>query len=348
MAWVRWLLVALGMSGVCAARADEITTRTDHFHKIKIIDYAYGHIRFRQPSGDVTSVSILDVHAMLVDTVGGVSDLNQAEIYIDKGRPAQAVLRYERALRSTSGFWKELVRVRLLRACDQAGHLDKTVVHWLAVLRRDPALAAELLPSSIPPTRTRAVSRAMFDLEAALAKTTDKPARRLMDLLQYSIYRRLGDDVADDLATRIAVVPLTGPIATIPAYGIKTEALRRVFEMKRNREVLAGLDAAIEDCPETSLPDLLLLKGEVLCATARNREDYIRSGWAFMRVPIHFPDDPRAARGLLGAAGVHEKIDAPEKAVELLRECLALESADAETRTAADAALKRLTERLGS
>ena len=348
LAWLWLFLVAFGMYGVSAVQADEITTSTDHFRKIKIVDYAYGQIRFRQPSGDLTGISILDVHALLVDTVGGVSDLNQAEIYIDKGRPAQAVLRYQRSLRSTTGFWKELVRVRLLQACDRAGYLDKTVAHWLIVLKRDPALAAELLPGSIPPTRTRAVSRALSDLEAAQAKTTDKPARRLMDLLRFSIYRRLGENVADDLAARVAVCPLTGPIATVPAYGIKTDALRRVFQMKRSRQVLTGLDAAIEDCPAASLPDLLLLKGEVLSATARHREDYIRSGWAFMRVAIHFPDDPRAARALLEAARVHEKIDAPEKAAELLRECLAVESSDAETRAAADAALKRLTERLGS
>ena len=107
LAWLWLFLVAFGMYGVSAARADEITTRTDHFRKIKIVDYAYGQIRFRQPSGDLTGVSILDVHALLVDTVGGVSDLNQAEIYVDKGRPAQAGRRYQPARRATTRIWKE-------------------------------------------------------------------------------------------------------------------------------------------------------------------------------------------------------------------------------------------------
>ena len=218
------------------------------------------------------------------------------------------------------------------------------MVQWLVVSKRDPALAAELLPGSIPPRRTRAVNRALADIEAALAKTTDETRRRLIDLLRFSIHRRLGEDLADELALRVARSPLTGPLATVPAYGVKTDALRRVFQMKRTGEVLPDLDGAIEDCPEASLPDLLLLKGEVLYRTARGREDYIHSGWAFMRVPIFFPDDPRAARALLWAARVHEKIGAPQKAVKLLQECLAVESLDSATRAAATEALERLTE----
>jgi len=336
------MLLALMVS---PARADEITTRGQHYRKIKIVDYAFGQIRFRRAAGELANVSVLDVQALLVDTAGGVSDLNQAEIYIDKGQPPQAVLRYERALRSTKGFWKELVRVRLLQACDQAGYLDKTVTQWLAVLKRDPALAAELLPGSIPPTRTRAVNRALSKIEDASAKTTDEAARRLMNLLLFSIHERLGDDAADGLAERIAASLLTGPLATVPAYGIKIDALGHLFGMKRVAQVLTGLDIALRDCPKGSMPELLLFKGEVLYATARGREDYIRSGWAFMRVPIHFPDDPLTAAALLGAARAHEKIGAPEKAAELLRECLAVKSSDAKTRAAAAKALERLTAR---
>ncbi len=344
-AWLPGCLVVFCLS---AARADEITTRTEHYRKIKIVNYADGRIRFRQPAGDLVEVSILEVRALLVDTVGNVSDLNQAELYVDKGEPSQAVLRYERALRSTQEFWQDLARVRLLQACDRAGYLDKAVAAWLAVLRREPALAAELLPSAIPPTRTPAINRALSNLEVALAKTTDETGRRLIEFLRFSIHRRLGDALADEWVEQVALAPLTGPIATGAAYAIKTEALRRLFQMQRIRQVLTGVDAALEDCPEVSMPDLLLLKGEVLFATARERADYLRSGWAFLRVPIHFPKDPRAARGLLGAARVHEKIGAPEPAVKLLRECLALESADVETRKAATEALRRLTERPGS
>ncbi|MCK4660074.1 MAG: hypothetical protein KAV82_11180 [Phycisphaerae bacterium] len=342
-----WAPVALALWAGGPVRADEITTHDAHYVKIKIIDFSDGLIRFRRPAGDLCNVSVLRVRALLVDTVGGVKDLNEAELYIDKGQPFEAVRRYKRALNSARGFWRWLVRVRLLQACDQAGELDEAVVHWLAVVKRDTALAAELLPGCVPATRTRVVDRALSDIEAKLPQVTDESGRRLLELLRYSIYRRLGDKIADEMALRVARSPLAGPISTVPAYGIWTDALRRVFEMRRNRQVLARLDGALEHCPEGSLPRLLLLKGEVLYTTARAREDYIRSGWAFMRVPIHFPDDPSAVRGLLWAARVHEKIDAPGKAVELLRECLAVESADAETRTKAEAALRGLTSERG-
>jgi hypothetical protein len=342
----RWLLAA-GVLLAPPVRGDEITTASEHLRKIKITDYVLGRIRFCRPAGEPGDVAVFQVRTLLIDSIGDVGDLNQAEIYIDQGETAQAVLRYERALRGVQGFWQDLARVRLLQACNRAGMPDKAVAQWLEVLKQDPACAAELLPDHLPPTRTHAVDRALSDLDAAATKTNDETARRLVDVARYAIHCRLGDNEAGDLAERVAAQSLTGPAATAPAYAVKTDALRSVFQRRGAEAALAGLDPALTDAPETALPDLLLLKGDILFATARERTDYVRAGWAYLRVPIHFPHDPRAARGLWGAARVHEKLEAPELAVQLLRECLAVEGIDAATRTSAAEALQRLTARSG-
>ena len=49
------------------------------------------------------------------------------------------------------------------------------------------------------------------------------------------------------------------------------------------------------------VPDLLLLKARALLEGGTRKEEWVRAGWAFMRVVIHFKDDPAAAR----ASGEH-------------------------------------------
>ena len=346
----RWLwLMAAGVLVAPPARGDEITTASEHLRKITITDYALGRIRFRRPAGEPADVSVLQVRTLLIDSIGDVGDLNQAEIYLDQGGdgPGGPALRTGAARRAEllagSGARASAAGVQPRR---DAGQGDRPMARGAqAGIRRAPR---NCCPDHLPPTRAHAVDRALSDLDAAAAKANDETARRLIDVVRYAIHRRLGDREADDLAERVAAQSLTGPAATVPAYAVKTDALRSVFQRRGAAAALPALDPALTDAPEAALPDLLLLKGDILFATARERTDYARAGWAYLRVPIHFPRDPRAARGLWGAARVHEKIGAPELAVQLLRECLAVEAADAETRAAAQEALERLTTRPAS
>ncbi|MCP4590471.1 MAG: hypothetical protein GY842_06995 [bacterium] len=340
--------VALVAGGVGSSRADELVTMTgERLEKIKITGYAEGTISFRQPAGEFAELSILDLRTVLVNSLD-VKDINEAELYMVQGEPTQAVLRYERALRATDGFWKELVHVRLLRAYDQAVYPDKAVIQWLRVMQHDARVAAQLIPQSIPRTRTPAVGKALSALERCLGKESAEPRRQLTKLLRFAIYSRIGADFADEVVREVAVPPLVGAIATESAYAIKLAGLRRLLEMGEVDAVLTAADAAIQACPQASLPGLLLLKGEAQYATAVEEADYVRAGWSFMRVPIHFPDDGSAGRCLWWAARVHERIGRTAKAADLLGECLAVKTLDAETRAEATAALRRLTESGGS
>jgi hypothetical protein len=105
---------------------------------------------------------------------------------------------------------------------------------------------------------------------------------------------------------------------------------------------LVALDGFIRHCPEEMLPQALLLKGRALLETAQTRDELVRASWPFLRVAIHMTENPLAAEGLLGAAEVMEALDRPDKAVELLEECLAHQAATQATKDCARKALERI------
>jgi hypothetical protein len=105
---------------------------------------------------------------------------------------------------------------------------------------------------------------------------------------------------------------------------------------------MPAIDRAVQDCPDLSLPDFLLLKGELLLRAASTRDDLIRASWPFLRVAAHVPSDPRAADGLVGGASALERMGRPERAIVLLEECLAHKQLRDETRRQAEDGLARL------
>jgi hypothetical protein len=125
-------------------------------------------------------------------------------------------------------------------------------------------------------------------------------------------------------------------------YETQLRALRMALEEGVDPELLIGLDRAVRDCPDNTLPGLMLLKGETLMATATTREDIIRATWPFFRIVIHFPDDPLAADGLYRAALALERLGREDKSTELLEECLAHEHVTDATRGLAESARARL------
>jgi hypothetical protein len=104
--------------------------------------------------------------------------------------------------------------------------------------------------------------------------------------------------------------------------------------------VLPALNRAMEDCPEASLPEFLMLKGQVLAQSAQSREEWMHAAWAFLRVPIHMPDHGLAPRALLLAARVMKKLERPEQAKALLSECANHPRLDGELRKEVERAAK--------
>ena len=328
-----------------SAHGDEVVIRGNRYPGASVFALEQGRVRFRTASGNIRSVWIDEVSLFVIDRGGIFDDFNQAERFLAGNQPQRAVVRYERALRVSESFWPDLIAVRLLLACDAAGRIDQATANVLLVLRgrgAGPPAAARLIPKTIPSRPGARVLRALEQLDTALAEDPGLPQRVLASLLRYEILRRVKDVRAAEARRAVAVLTIPPPAASEPAYTIQLEALTATLEENVNNASLNALDRAIRHSPETILPSFLLLRGKTVLRDASTRDEIIRAAWPFMRVAIHFPEDARAAQGLYGAALALERIGRPDKAVELLDDCLACKMSDLETRRMAEATLGRL------
>lgn len=344
----RWLVWAVG--GVIflptAGRADQIVIGETNLPGAKIRAFTNGQLEFLTAEGELQSAWISDIDLIIADRGSTFADFNQAERYLAGGEPEKAIVRYRRTLHLSEAFWSDLIAARLLMAYDRAGRIDQATSSFVQVVRGQwsgPPAAAHLIPQTIPTTRTAKTVRAVGHLDAALARTPREDERMVLELLRFKILHRTGDQRAGERAEHLAGMIIPKSHCCERVFAVQLAALEEALSTRVEPEALAGLDRAIRDCPESMLPSFLVLKGQALLRTASTREDVIRASWAFMRVVIHLPDDPRAAEALYGAATAVERIGRREKAVELLTDCLARKGVRADIRQAAEAALKRLT-----
>ena len=327
-------------------RADQISVGEADHTEARIRALKDGQLQFVTADGKLESVWISDIDLMIVDRGSAFADFNQAERYLADGEPAKAIARYRRTLHVSETFWSDLIAARLLMACDRAGRIDQATLNFVRVARSQglgPAAAARLIPQTIPTRRTAETVRAVEHLDGALAKAREAEERLVLELVRFEILHRSGDERAVETGERLARMIIPEAHCCQRVFAVQLAALEKALSRRVEPEALAALDRAIRDCPSPMLPSFLVLKGRALLGTASTREEVIRASWPFMRVVIHMPDDPRAGEALYGAALAVERIGRRDQAIELLTECLGRKGVPAETREAANAALKQLT-----
>jgi tetratricopeptide (TPR) repeat protein len=324
------------------ARADQVVVGTRDYPDVTIVAFEKGKLAFRSGTGNIERSDLRDVKLIVVNSVADVIDLNQAEQFYRREGYDQAVIRYERALRSAREFWITLILARLQQVYNQIGPLETLVDNFAHLAERDALSALSLLPDAVPAPKPGEAQPSLKRLLAAEGGADSERSRAPLTLLRYAVLLRAGEPGLDELAPAVATAPLDPDAAGPTAYRLKLDALGHLRGTELRAEVLNDIDEAVESVPQTILPDLLLMKGRILLEDAKDRETYIRAGWTFMRVPIHFPDDIRAADGLLGAAQVYERLGNLDKATALVRECLSSPRAAQATQEHARALLERL------
>ncbi|MBN1514383.1 MAG: hypothetical protein JXB13_20375 [Phycisphaerae bacterium] len=330
------------------ARADQVLAGSDNYPRGRVSGFAGGVLRFLTPDGVTHRIPFAQVDQVVVDNFAWAKDFNAAETYLARQEPGSAAVRYERALRVAGDFWPNLIRLRLLQARDRAGHFNEAVVQFLHVAEAMPDAALGLVPTCIPDTAGDRTRRALERLDEVLRRQGGKPAEAPLQILHFAILEKVEPDKAAELAG--AVVRLSAPESEFGGRSalrsVQLRALQLLQERGRNADVVAGVDRLLADAPEAVLPDCLLLKGRALYTSALesgSAEEFKQAGLAFMRVAIHYPSDARAGDALLWAARVHERIQRPAQAVQLLRECLARSDVSSSTRSDAQSLLRRLT-----
>lgn len=311
---------------LCApTSADQIVTNNENYRAAKIVGFEGGEVRLRTSDGRLRSEWIDRIRLLLVERGGVFEDFNQAERFFSDGQPARAIVRYRRSLRVVQDFWPDLIAARLLRACEEANQLDTAVLNWIRLLEGDwggPSAAARLLPKNIGGKRNQRAIKAIEQLDSARARSRHDAQVALIELLRFEILRQVHDDRTASAAHRAASVTLPTESRSPEVYRILLSAMTTSLSAQEQSNIMVALDRAIAHCPDSLLPDFLLLKGQTLKRSANTPQELMRAAWPLLRVPIHFAGDPRAAVGLYEAAGVLDRLGRRKKASELLSECL--------------------------
>jgi len=327
------------------ARADQLDLAGRKLTRGRILGIEQGELRFRLEDSNILAAKFTEIERLHVDPVGDFADLNAAEQFVAENEPGKAIARYERQLRTADAFWRDLLHLRLMRACDRAGQIDKAVTYFLRIMEDDhtgPAVAAQVMPFNLPAAASPVTRKAVEQLDrfAAGRDATDK--RALATLLLFDVLRAVKEDRARALAPQIAELMMSPAIRTPRTGAIQLTAFRDILSGEPPPAAMKWLERAIGGGDASVLPDLLLLKGEALLRRATTNEDRLRAGWTFMRVAIHFSGDPRAAEGLIRAAEVHASVARKDRAKALLEEAIKHPEATPESRRKAEDAMRNL------
>ncbi len=326
----RLIVTALVLLCVSSStRADRIVTRQTTYEDVTIIDLQRDSLLYQTPSDTFNNIPIDDILLIGVDSEPGLRDFNKAELFRKSRRYNQAITYYERAERLADGHWLKLVQARLIQVLDLGNRIDLLVDRLLGLLIQsgDPALAAALLPEHAP-DGNRGVQSASRRLRKELQIVDDSDRRLIAQLLDFHIADRTNRSDITQLAKRLASQPLPPNVSTAAAYRIRLRVFRRLSGIDQAVDAFQAavaidyLNRDIASAPEAVLPEVLMLKSELLAETATTDASLYDAALVAMRVAIHYPQNPLAPVALRRAADIHERLNRHSTALRLLQESL--------------------------
>lgn len=324
-----------------AARADEIHIGGKVHRNVSVRNFDGEFVIFATQGGETLAKPIREIDAIYADSVRGLEDFNRAERLFSDREYAKAKDKYELALPRTRSFWNRIIRVRIIMAYDAAGELDLATERFVKLVEVMPDKADVFMPVNIEDAGDQRRQRALSILQNALAEAKGQMVYWQLEGLRLAILEKTEGGNAGEVASGI-VDKLQGSPNLRSRHRLQMIAVRVEVKHEQYPTALAHVNTLIAEADKQFLPELLFLKGKCLFGIAESRDDYIKSGLAFMRVIIHFPKSRHCARSMYWAALVHEKIGRPAKAVQLYAECVNQPGADPELLERAANAVQRL------
>lgn len=322
------------------AVADEIHTRSKVYFGATVRHFDGEFVIFFNSSGEVVARRLDEVEAIFVDSVDQMEDFNRAERSFQNHKYGEAAGRYESALGRARDFWKDLITIRYLRACDAGGDFERAVRAYITVARTMGEKADVHMPSNLAGATPESIQGALDLLNSTLPNTADQSTYWQLEALRLTVLEHVQSDRAGDVAEQI-IAQLQQRSGSQARFRLQIIAIRIEVKHAQFSPALGHINAALKNADDEFLPELLFLKGKCLYGLAESRDDYIRAGLAFMRVVIHFSDSRLSARSMYMAGLVHEKINRVQKAVELFESCKELPGADGEVMRLAEAAARK-------
>ncbi len=325
------------------ACADEILIGDEAVHHAKVTGFSKGMLSYEDSRQKETQVDLLHVNLIVIDSILGMADFNEAEEYSAKEQFVQAVNRYERALRSSSGFWSDLARARLLAAADMAKQSEKVGRLFLEIVKTDPVTAARLFPRTIPRHVNNTTQRISENVEQLLERSEDERILALATIFRLETVSNVNPDEYFKLAKQVAALNIPQDILCERIANALLETLANLLSSGDHEATVSCVNRLIENMPDKLLPKAIMLKARGLLAGARSENDYMDATLAAMRVAIHYENDPLAGDALMLAAEAQTAAGKSETAARILRECLRREATSEATKQQARQDLTKLT-----
>jgi len=338
------VLCAVAWTGA-AAFADEIRTSRSKYPSIRIEDVGDGKLVFRDSQARVLTRSLADVTGL---TITGWEAFNRAEASLEAGQYRQARRDYESLLRDVEKAGpdagrpkhrRELVQARLLVAADREGHFDRAVECFIALCREWGDAAAGLEPRNTPTAESAFYSAAMRQLDAAIAEMGSSPGSGVLRRFRDRLTARAAGDPAVPGASTSAPTEPAPPTARGDA---RMDAMAGYIDKRQFDHAEAAIRDAFRREPPERLAPWYYWEGRRLEALAADRTERMRAAIAYMRVPVHYPDDPRCAECLYRTAMLHRTMGLEDRVATLLKEALT-RNPDEELRRACESALAAAT-----
>jgi hypothetical protein len=316
------LVMVFGGVGAPAVRADEVATTGGVRHRsVQVTAVEAGHLVCVDDAGGQAEIPLAEVRRI---TIGGWEAINRAELSVAGGRYGLGIRRYLSVLEAVEGRAagdddvprgrRELVLARLLRAYDAEGRFEAAARCYVALCRAWGEGAVGVMPTHRPAAGSReheAVTALLEDaareLGAGAAWAAVRAFREAMGGAP-----RAGETAATQAASPESETASAEPFGRIEA----------MVEGGDAGDALTEIEAGLRAGDGAAWPAWLYWRGRALEAMARGDEGRLRAALAYMRVPIHFGDDSRAAECLFRAARLHAAAGLRERVEGLVREAL--------------------------
>jgi hypothetical protein len=338
-----WTACTVVACAAGAVRADDITLDRA-YRDVTIRGFDGEFVLFDPDALDTVAKRLDAVMLIRVDSVPGLEAFNRAERLLAKDDFDGAAAAYQQAVPRARGFWKPLIEVRYLTACDRAGNIKAAADAFISLSQKLPDKADHFRPVHLDRATPDDLHEALGQVERVAGGVSNQDAMWQLQLFKLDLLQQLGRDkevrrVAVEMLARLQTVPPS------PArWRLQLLSLRIQARHGDCAETLRLLEEMIPDVPRNVFDEILLLKGRCLLALAEDRAGLLESGLTLMRVVIHYKDGAYVSESLFLAAQVHERIERPRQAIALYRRCA--ERADAgRWGTESETAIQRLQTR---
>jgi tetratricopeptide (TPR) repeat protein len=355
LAFFSVLFVAFAANSV--ARADVVSTQGRPIAVgVQITALRDGQLTYRPPTGPQVSRPIEQVRYL---QISGWETFNQAEKQQRDGQAALAIAGYEQCLEEVGSVApavptvgpsssmgsidrRLLVQCRLARLYDLHGQFDRAVAAYLEALDRMPAVVQTLRPVRLPRTDPAMLRKAADLVDKAISR------RDRLDPLAISLEKwratwpEIGNAKEGIQGATSGSNPSTGrglitlaraasrPANAEAAFGPLLAEVRSFMQSGKYQQALDRIEKGSAPLSAGGLlpAELYYWQGRALMGTADKapadeaKVNRRRAGLAFMRVVIHWPENPLTAECLYRAGEVCHEESQPDRAKALWTELI--------------------------